>query len=248
VSLSFPILVKLLLFRRGAAGWMLAGVLLAEVHSEVFFMSLSQVINHRSRSFCNLLQSCFFVSFGLLTVGCNVQKSGLNSRTVENNLMSETSVLVGAEQILVRFTAADAKRLSKVLARPTIQPVPSPDAPDNQKATVEFGSDLGFSCAATSDASVSESCTMSINLKPLAAENFISSDMTSNEHMFHLRRAEDAKRLYSSLNVKEWDLQGSLYKRFSSADNRMILECILEGERSRCSVFLGNGQSDDLSD
>lgn len=160
-------------------------------------------------------------------------------------MATETAVIVDSEEILVRLTTADSTRLSKALEGPSIQPVPAPAV---KKSVLEFGKDLAVECVSSAGLPVSKDCTVSINLKPLASENFVTSDTTTNEHMFQLRRVEDAKRLYSTMNVKEWDLQGSLYKRFTSSDNRMILECILDDERSRCSVFLGNGQSDDFSD
>ncbi len=160
-------------------------------------------------------------------------------------MITETAVSVDTEEILVRLTASDSSRLSKALERPTIQPTSTPVA---QKSALEFGKDLSVDCVSSGDVQVSKSCTVSINLKPVSSENVVNSDPSTNEHMFQLRRVEDAKRLYSAMNVKEWDLQGSLYKRFTSSDNRMILECILDDERSRCSVFLSNGQSDDFSD
>ncbi|MEN9808587.1 MAG: hypothetical protein RLZZ488_154, partial [Pseudomonadota bacterium] len=113
-----------------------------------------------------------------------------------------------------------------------------------QKLFSSSGDDLQLHC----QKAVSKVCTLTLKTKPASAENFLSSDSDANEHMFHLSRAVDAKRLYSSLEVKEWDLQGSMYKRFTSSDNKMILECILDDERSRCSVFLSNGQSDDYTD
>ncbi|MEY4026064.1 MAG: hypothetical protein RL438_1577 [Actinomycetota bacterium] len=108
--------------------------------------------------------------------------------------------------------------------------------------------DLRISCRNSGETDVSKQCSLTMNLKPKASENFIESDSEADEHMFQLRNSVDAKKLYAALSVKEWDLQGFTYKRFSSSDNKMILECILDDERSRCSVFLNNGELGALSE
>jgi len=182
-----------------------------------------------------------------VTIGCGIQNSGIKSRTSSTQVI-ETNIEVKDQQILVLLNTEDSDRLSKVFDKVVIQPVDNPPAPDTVKTFNSSSEDLKIQCAAEGQPSPSKKCTVSIKRKPQASENSLQSDEATNEHMFQLRKLLDVKRLYSALNVKEWDLQGSTYKRFSTSDNKMILECILDGERSRCSVFLSNGQSDDFSD
>ena len=204
-----------------------------------------------SQNFSGLLKGTFFSALILLpvmTAACSKQTSNLNSRKDTGSQSVGTLISVEEREIIVRLTPNDSERLSAALSKVSIQPISQPTDSAAKPMLTQLGKDLSVECVSSTDAPVFNNCTVSINLKPVASENFVSSDTSTNEHMFQLRRAEDAKRLYSSLNVKEWDLQGSTYKRFSSSDNKMILECILDEERSRCSVFLSNGESDDFSD
>jgi hypothetical protein len=178
---------------------------------------------------------------------CGVKASVVNSR----NMMSQpqsTTIDATEGNLVVRLTSQDSERLSKVFSKVVIQPTDKPPAPDVATTFNSSTEDLKIDCLSSAASQASKVCTVSIRRKPAASENSLESDESTGEHMFHLRKLIDVKRLYSALNVKEWDLQGSTYKRFSSSDNKLILECILDDERSRCSVFLSNGQSDDFSD
>ncbi|NBX17635.1 MAG: hypothetical protein EBR09_09740 [Proteobacteria bacterium] len=196
------------------------------------------------------IKSCFFftvLSSSLFIISCGLKNSAVNSRTVMTQ--PQTTLIDAVEgNILVRLNAQDSDRLSKSFSKVVIQPTDKPPAPDAVNSYSSSTEDLKIDCAAGNAAGVSKSCTVSLKSKPSSPENTLQSDESSGEHMFHLRKLIDVKRLYSSLTVKEWDLQGSTYKRFSTSDNKMILECILDDERSRCSIFLSNGQSDDFSD
>jgi len=208
-------------------------------------------VTDRSQNFTGLPKGVLFKALILLpvmTAACSKQTSNLSSRRATGSQSVGTLISVEEKEIIVRLTPNDSERLSAALSKVSIQPVSQPTDSAAKPMLTQLGKDLSVECVSSTDAPVFNNCTVSINLKPVASENFVSSDTSTNEHMFQLRRAEDAKRLYSSLNVKEWDLQGSTYKRFSSSDNKMILECILDEERSRCSVFLSNGESDDFSD
>lgn len=208
-------------------------------------------VTDRSQNFTGLPKGVLFKALILLpvmTAACSKQTSNLSSRRATGSQSVGTLISVEEKEIIVRLTPNDSERLSAALSKVSIQPVSQPTDSAAKPMLTQLGKDLALECVSSTDAPVFNNCTVSINLKPVGSENFVSSDTSTNEHMFQLRRAEDAKRLYSSLNVKEWDLQGSTYKRFSSSDNKMILECILDEERSRCSVFLSNGESDDFSD
>ena len=207
--------------------------------------------SENSQNFGGLLKGTFFSALILLpimTAACSKQTSNLNLRRDTGSQSLETLISVEDKEIKVQLNPNDSKRLSAALSKVSIQPVSRPVGSASKSTLTQLGKDLSVECSSAGDAEVSRNCTLFIKRKPESAENFVSSDLETNEHLFHLRQLEDAKRLYSSLNVKEWDLQGSTYKRFSSSDNKMILECILDDERSRCSVFLSNGESDDFSD
>lgn len=187
----------------------------------------------------------------MLTVGslaaCAVKQSDLNSRRDVIVKTAETTVELGDQDLKVRLSPEDSLRLSKVFSKMVIQPV-DPAPPQNPKLYASTQDDLAVKCENQTDTVVQKLCTVSIKLKPAVAENFLVSDAVNNEYMFHLRSPADAKKLYSVMNVKEWDLQGSMYKRFSTSDNRMILECILDDVRTRCSIYLSDGKSDDSGD
>lgn len=180
----------------------------------------------------------------LVSVGCGVKTSSVKSSRNAASISLETKVTQDGQSLSVQLNDKDSERLVKAFSSVKIQPIDSPLVREPQKLFSSSGDDLQLHCQNAE----SKLCTLTMKVKPASAENFLSSDSDTNEHMFHLRRALDAKRLYSSLEVKEWDLQGSMYKRFTSSDNKMILECILDDERSRCSVFLSDGQSDDYTD
>lgn len=205
----------------------------------------------RSQNYAGLCKGGVFKALILLpimTAACSKQISNLSSRRDADSQAVGTKIFFEENDIKVQLTLNDSMRLTAALSKVSIQPISNPTDSASKSTLTQIGKDLSVECVSSTDAPVSKNCTVSINLKPVASENFLSSDTSTNEHMFQLRRAEDAKRLYSSLNVKEWDLHGSTYKRFSSSDNKMILECILDEERSRCAVFLSNGESDDFSD
>lgn len=197
----------------------------------------------------DLKSSVFFavLSSSLFIISCGLKTSAVNSRNVMTQ--PQTTLIDEVEgNILVRLNAQDSDRLSKSFSKVVIQPTDKPPAPDAVKSYSSSTEDLKIDCADSNAVGVSKSCTVTVKRKPTSSENTLQSDDSTGEHMFHLRKLIDVKRLYSSLAVKEWDLQGSTYKRFSTTDNKMILECILDDERSRCSIFLSNGQSDDFSD
>jgi hypothetical protein len=191
-----------------------------------------------------VLKVCVPAVLAATSVSCGFKASALNSSRNAASMSAETKVTQDEQRLNVHLNDRDSERLMKVFSSVKIQPVDSPLVREPQKLFSSSGDDLQLHC----QKAVSKVCTLTLKTKPASAENFLSSDSDANEHMFHLSRAVDAKRLYSSLEVKEWDLQGSMYKRFTSSDNKMILECILDDERSRCSVFLSNGQSDDYTD
>lgn len=208
-------------------------------------------VTDRSQNFTGLPKGVLFKALILLpvmTAACSKQTSNLSSRRATGSQSVGTLISVDEKEIIVRLTPNDSERLSAALSKVSIQPISQPTDSAAKPMLTQLGKDLSVECSSAGDAEVSRNCTVSIKRKPESAENFVSSDLETNEHLFHLRQLDNAKRLYSSLNVKEWDLQGSTYKRFSSSDNKMILECILDEERSRCSVFLSNGESDDFSD
>lgn len=208
-------------------------------------------VNTSSKISAGFLRYALFktlIIFPVLSVACSKQSSNLSSRRNANAQPIETKISVDEKEIIVRLTPNDSKRLSVAISKVSIQPISQPTSDTPQPTLLKIGKDLSVECVSSAEAPMSKNCTVSINLKPISSENFVSSDVSTSEHIFQLRQLEDAKRLYSALNVKEWDLQGSTYKRFSSSDNKMILECILDEERSRCSVFLSNGESDDFLD
>lgn len=189
------------------------------------------------------------VLFLAVSAGCTPVASAVKARSSSTSQNSETIYKTVDQTLSVQLSAADSLRLSKVLKSSSSNAPSEKDLSETENKE-EFSSeqaDLQIACKSSSESDASKQCSLSMNLKPLAPENFIESDSDSNEHMFQLRNTDDAKKLYAALNLKEWDLQGSTYKRFASSDNKMILECILDDERSRCSVFLSNGESDELS-
>lgn len=205
---------------------------------------MSIIPNKKSKLNSAALKVCLPVVLVASSVGCGLKSSALNSSRNAASMSAETKVTQDEQRLSVQLNDRDSERLIKVFSSVRIQPVDSTLAPEPQKLFSSSGEDLQLHC----QNAASKVCTLSFKTKPANAENFLSSDSSSNEHMFHLRSTVDAKRLYSALAVKEWDLQGSMYKRFTSSDNKMILECILDDERSRCSVFLSDGQSDDYTD
>lgn len=170
---------------------------------------------------------------------CSAATSQLNNRRGSDGELRVTEFTKETETIRVRLTGSDSLRLSKTLSASAV--------PDSKSDNLYSSSkdDLVIECTSKG---VSKDCSLMLKLKPDVSENSLQSDESLQEHMFQLRNVSDAQALYSSLAVKEWDLQGSTYKRFTTSDNRMILECILDDARSRCSVFLSDGKSDDLSD
>lgn len=183
-----------------------------------------------------------------LSAGCGLKSSGLSSRNNASAQVTETTASLDENSLKIQLTEADSERLVKNFSKVSIQPVPPLPQATSSKLFQSSGEDLILQCENSTAGGVSKLCTLTMKVKPTSKDNFLQSDLNTNEHMFHLRNANDAKKLYSALDVKEWDLQGSTYKRFSSNDNKMILECILDDMRSRCSIFLSNGQSDDFTD
>lgn len=187
-------------------------------------------------------------SLVVLSQGCGLKSSGLSSRNNASAQVTETTASLDENSLKIQLTEADSERLVKNFSKVSIQPVPPLPQVTSSKLFQSSGEDLSLQCVNSTAGGVSKLCTLTVKIKPTSKDNFLQSDLNTNEHMFHLRNIIDAKRLYSSLDVKEWDLQGSTYKRFSSSDNKMILECILDDVRSRCSIFMSNGQSDDFND
>lgn len=186
-------------------------------------------------------------SLVVLSQGCGLKSSGLSSRNNASAQVTETTASLDENSLKIQLTVADSERLLKNFSKVSIQPVPPLPQATSSKLFQSSSEDLILQCNNSTAGGVSKLCTLAIKVKTSSKENFLQSDLKSNEHMFHLRNTNDAKKLYSSLDVKEWDLQGSTYKRFSSSDNKMILECILDDVRSRCSVFVGS-DSDDFTD
>lgn len=186
-----------------------------------------------------LLGFVFVVGVVSSVAACSAATSQLNNDRGAAGELTITDFTKETEAIRVRLTGSDSLRLVKSITTSSVS--------DSKSDTLYASSkdDLVIEC---SSKGVSKDCSLMIKLKPNASENSLQLDESSQEHMFQLRNVSDAKALYSSLAVKEWDLQGSTYKRFSTSDNKMILECILDEDRSRCSIFLSDGKSDDLSD
>ncbi|MEY2988519.1 MAG: hypothetical protein RJB13_2040 [Pseudomonadota bacterium] len=185
----------------------------------------------------------------LMASGCTISWSAPKSGPPEQNESElETLYVADKDKVSVQLTSADSARLKSVLVEKLLS--------GTMKAN-DFGAvtllesqdkDLRIECGTDATPVTQSNCFVMFNVKPLDARNSTQYDEVSNEYMFQMLNPDAAREIYASLKVKEWDLQGSTYKRFSSSDNRMIFECILDAERSRCSVFLSEDGAVDESD
>lgn len=207
----------------------------------------------QSRLSCHLGLKSFVLAIAMVAAsGCTKQwgfsknNSSEQKDSEKDELENETLYVADQTKVSVQLTAEDSVRLKKMLEG---QVVASQSTDSGAVVLVEsIDKDLRFECGTKLNPVTQHNCFVIFNVEPLDSKNSVQYDDVSNEYMFQLLNPDSAKGMYTAMNVKEWDLQGSTYKRFASSDNRMIFECILDAERSRCSVFLSENGGSDYTD
>ena len=202
--------------------------------------------------------SCYRLSFGMviglaatmmIASGCTISWSSPKSEAPEQSESElETLYVADKDKVSVQLTAADSVRLKSVL----VEKLLNGDVKSNDIGALTVlesqDNDLRIECGTDATPMTQSNCFVIFNVKPLDSRNSVEYDEASNEYMFQMLNSDAAKEIYTNLKVKEWDLEGSTYKRFSTSDSRMIFECILDAERSRCSVFLSENGAAEESD
>lgn len=198
------------------------------------------------------LSAMKLVTFGVALVaasGCTRLWSETKSAGLEpSEIESETLYIADKEKVSVQLTASDSALLKKALVQGALEVSEKDDEPGSQTLLESLDKDLRIECGTEATPVTQSNCFVIFNVKPLDGRNSVQYGELANEYTFQLFNPDAARAIYSGLNVKELDLQGSTYKRFASFDNRMIFECILDAERSRCSIFLSEDGGLDESD
>ena len=185
----------------------------------------------------------------LMASGCTLSWSKpKSSAPVQNEAELETLYDADKDKVSVQLTVGDSARLKSVLEEKLLKGELKANDIGAVTLLESQDKDLRVECGTDATPQTRKNCFVVFSVKPLDARNSVQYDEVSNEYMFQMLNPDAAKEIYATLKVKEWDLQGSTYKRFSSSDNRMIFECILDAERSRCSVFLSENGGVDESD
>jgi len=185
----------------------------------------------------------------MIASGCTISWSSPKSEAPEQSESElETLYVADKDKVSVQLTAADSVRLKSVL----VEKLLNGDVKSNDIGALTVlesqDNDLRIECGTDATPMTQSNCFVIFNVKPLDSRNSVEYDEASNEYMFQMLNSDAAKEIYTNLKVKEWDLEGSTYKRFSTSDSRMIFECILDAERSRCSVFLSENGAAEESD
>lgn len=189
--------------------------------------------------------------FGIIFVGCgsilgsqkkdSSEASGVSSHSAKPVLQTTVSETSGS--IFVKFVQADSSRLMErlMVAEKLISVNQSKLL---SKALITKDGALNLACQAKANAKATENCVLKINKSEGQTVTSIVRDPLKIDQTITIGSSAEAKKLYESLNLKEWDLGASKMIRFASFDNRFILECSKSETASRCQIFLTDGTSD----
>lgn len=216
-------------------------------------MRLSDKINkpfnhrcHRQTSYWPI--NCIFVAllsgcgnFGGLSQHDFQDESHTASSTVKST--NQTIVSETASNILVKLVAADSDRLMKSLGVTEKLILNNRKEVLSKSFATEDGS-LSIACLSARSTHSTANCIFKIAKAEGQTVTSIKRDALKLDQSITIGSTLEAKKLYESLQLKEWDLGESKLIRFASFDSRFILECSRSLKTSRCQIFLSDGRSD----